>query len=119
MVKNANPETEEEWIDHYKTVTEALKRYGISYRRKLDHEFWKIDSSMTREERKERVLEFWCAGDLVPQNPFLHRSLWGRKRATESFPRLNIKWDRRNPEGYDPEGEDGTILIDLCEEEET
>ena len=112
MVKGAKPETEEEWHDHYKTVTEALKRYGESYRRKMDHDFWRIERSMTREERKERVLEFWRAGDIVPQNPFLHRSLWGRRNDYQS-----VKWDRKKLEGYDPEGEDGTILIDLCEEE--
>ena len=112
MVKGAKPETEEEWRDHYKTVTEALKRYGVSYRRKMDCDFWKIKGPTTREEQMDRVLEFWCAGDIVPQNPFLHRNLWGRKDDKRT-----VKWERNKLEGYDPEGEDGAILMDLCEEE--
>ena len=111
-VKGAKPETEEEWHDHYNTVTEALKRYGKPYRRKMDHDFWRIERSMTREERKERVLEFWHAGDIVPQNPFLHRTLWGRGKGYQS-----VKWDDKNLEVYNQEGEDGMILIDLCEDE--
>ena len=112
MVKGANPKTEAEWDDHYQTVTEALKRYGSSYRRKMDHDFWRIEQTMTPEERKDRVLEYWCAGDIVPQNPFLHRNLWDRKNDYQS-----VGWNRRKLDGYDPNDDGEVILIDLCEEE--
>ena len=67
---------------------------------------------MTPEERKDQVLEFWCAGDIVPQNPFLHRSLWNRKYDYQS-----VGWNRRRLEGYNPDDDGEVILIDLCEEE--
>ena len=79
-------------------------------------ESYEVETSqgtMTREERKDHVLEFWCSGDIVRQNPFLHRNLWGRK---ENWNEVGVKWERKL-EGYDLEGEDGAILMDLCEEE--
>ena len=108
----ANPTTDEEWEDHYQTVTEALKKYGSSYRRKLNHDFWRIERTTTPEERKSKVLEFWSAGDIVPQNPFLHRSLWGRKNDYQS-----VGWNGQGLEGYDPNGEGEVILSDICEKE--
>ena len=39
MVIGAKLEIEEEYRDHYKTVTEALKRYGRSYRHKMENDF--------------------------------------------------------------------------------
>ena len=114
MVKGANPVTEEEWDDHYQTVMESLKRYGSFYRRKMELDFWKIDRTMTPEERKSKVLEYWSCGDITPQNPFLHRSLWGRKQDYQS-----VGWSGRGlDDGYDRDGKGGVILMDLCEEED-
>ena len=80
---------------------------------------------MTPEKRKSKVMEFWNAvchtGD-VTGYPFLHRSLWGRKQ-----PIRGSGSDLEDPdgggydpdcEGYDPDGEDGVILMDLCEEDQ-
>ena len=115
-VKGADPVTKEEWDDHYQTVTEALKRYGSSYKRKMEHDFWRIERTMTPEKRKSKVMEFWSAvchtGDVTHQNPFLHRSLWGRRHDHQP-----VGWSGRGLEGYDRDGEDGVILMDLCEED--
>ena len=68
---------------------------------------------MTQEEMKNHVLEFWSSGDLVRHNPFLNHNLWGRK---ENWNETGVRWERKRGD-YDPEGENGAILMDLCEEE--
>ena len=61
-------------------------------------------------------MEFWKAvchtGDVTGQNPFLHRSLWGRKHDYQP-----VEWSGQGLEGYDRDGEGGVILVDLCEED--
>ena len=116
MVKGAKLDensSNEEYHDHYKTVVEALKKYGRPYRHKMENDFWRIKGKMTQEEMKNHVLEFWSSGDLVRHNPFLNRNLWGR---TENWNETGVKWERKRG-GYDQEGKNGAILMDLCEEE--
>ena len=133
MVKGAKLDensSKEEYYDHYRTVVEALKRYGGPYRRKMENDFWRIEGKVTKEEMKNHVLKFWNSGDIIRHNPFLHRNLWGRK---ENWSETGVKWKRRQRKrggcdqegengvvphgGYDQEGKDGAILVDLCEEE--
>ena len=116
MVKGAKLDensSKEEYHDHYKTVVEALKKYGRPYRRKMENDFWRIERKMTKEEMKSHVLEFWSSGDIIRHNPFLNRNLWGR---TENWNETGVKWERKRG-GYDQEGKNGAILMDLCEEE--
>ena len=74
-------------------------------------------------------MEFWNAvchtGDVTGQNPFLHRSLWGRKHTNQQVRGSggNLEdpgGEEHDPdyEGYDPDGKDGAILMDLCEEDQ-
>ena len=67
-------------------------------------------------------MEFWGAvchtRDVTGQNPYLHRVLWDRKNATQQ---IKLEGDNREDpgdEGYDPDGKDGAILMDLCEEDQ-
>ena len=103
MVKGAKLDensSNEEYHDHYRTVVEALKKYGRPYRHKMENDFWRIKGKMTQEEMKNHVLEFWSSGDLVRHNPFLNRNLWGR---TENWNETGVKWERKRG-GYDQEG---------------
>ena len=77
---------------------------------------------MTPEKRKSKVMEFWNAvshtGNVTGQNPYLHRVLWDRKHTIQQ---IRLQGDNREDpgdEGYDPEGKDGAILMDLCEEDQ-
>ena len=119
-VKGANPVTREEWEDHYQTVVEALRRYGPSYKRKMEHDFWRIERTMTPERRRNKVMEFWNAvshtGKVTGQNPYLHRVLWDRKNNTQKIKVKEDNYVDPGDEGYDPDGKDGAILIDLCDE---
>ena len=121
-VKGANPVTREEWEDHYQTVVEALRRYGPSYKRKMEHDFWRIERTMTPEKRKGKVMEFWNAvshtGKVTGRNPYLHRVLWERKNTTQKIKVEDDDYADPGDEGYDPDGKDGAILMDLCEEDQ-
>ena len=92
---------------------EALKRYGPSYKQKMEHDFWRIEKTMTPERKRNTVMEFWNAvshtGKATGKNPYLHRVLWDRRNDTNGNP---------DDEGYDPDGKDGAILIDLCDEDQ-
>ena len=118
-VKGANPVTREEWEDHYQTVVEALRRYGPSYKRKMEHDFWRIEKTMTPEKRKGKVMEFWNAvshtGKVTGRNPYLHRVLWERKDTTQRIKAEDDDYVDPGNEGYDPDGKDGAILMDLCD----
>ena len=122
-VKGANPVTREEWEDHYQTVIEALKRYGPSYKRKMEHDFWRIEKTMTPEKRKGKVMEFWNAvshtGKVTGRNPYLHRVLWERKDNTQKVKAEDDDYVDPNNEGYDPDGKDGAILVDLRDEDQS
>ena len=76
---------------------------------------------MTPEKKKTKVMEFWNAvfhtGDVTGQNPFLHRSLWGREHTHQQV-RGGGNFEDPGGEGYDPDGKDGAILMDLCEEDQ-
>merc|ERR1711974_440203 len=111
LLKGAIPESVEEVIDHNKAIREELGKPGAVHR--INSQFWKIRGPISREERMERVLDFWRAGDIVPRNPFLHSNLWGVETERE-------KSERRSGieylSGYSESGEDGRILTDLRDE---
>ena len=127
MIKGASPRTEEEWTTHNMKVRETLRRHGTH---KINCDFWRIRGPLSREERMDRVLEFWRAGDIVPRNPFLHKSLRERENKQRSSRDEDLKGYASTGDedlegytptadedlaGYAPTGEDGKILDDICE----
>ena len=127
MIKGASPKTEEEWTAHNLKVREMLRRHGTH---KVNCDFWRIRGPLSREERVDRVLEFWRAGDIVPRNPFLHKSLIKRNIERGSsgdedpecyIPTGDNDLESDTPtagkdlEGYSPTGKDDKILADICE----
>ena len=105
MVKGATPKTEEDWMAHNETVTKVLNRYG-SFKILCDH--WRIRGQITPQQRMERVLQFWSAGDIVPRNPFLNRNFWPK-----GIDQQPSEEDDVNLEGYEPTGENDRILSDI------
>ena len=77
---------------------------------------------MTPEKRKSKVMEFWNAvshtGNVTGRNPYLHRVLWDRKHTNQQVRGSDGNREDPGDEGYDPEGKDGAILMDLCEEDQ-
>ena len=61
-----------------------------------------------RTDRMERVLDFWRAGDIVPRNPFLHSSLWGKSTKKDAS-----RGEDDSLAGYSESGENGRILNDI------
>ena len=111
MIKGASPETEEEWTAHNLRVRDVLRRHGTH---KINCDFWRIRGPLSREERMDRVLEFWRAGDIVPRNPFLHKSLQDRKaiRASSNDGDAN-RYIPTDLEGYSPTEEGDKVLEDI------
>ena len=111
LLKGVTPRTAEDAWEHDKTVREELEKPGVVH--KINSQFWKIRGPISREERMERVLDFWRAGDIVPRNPFLHSNLWGVETKRErSERRSGIEYLA----GYSESGEDGRILADIRDE---
>ena len=100
MVKRPDPSDEKSLALHHKQAWEELKTHGTH---KINCEFWKIRGPISREDRMERVLESWRAGDIVPQNPFLNSNLWKNTSAGTDD----------HLAGYSESGEDGKILSDI------
>ena len=57
-------------------------------------------------------------GKVTGQNPYLHRVLWERKDTTQKKEVEDDDYEGPGEEGYDPDGNDGTILMDLYDEDE-
>ena len=108
IIKGADIRTEEALAEHDKVVWEELRKHGTH---KVNSEFWKIKGPISRKDRMERVLEFWGAGDIVPRNPFLHSSLWGRNAKRDAS-----RGENDSLAGYSESGEDGKILTDIRDE---
>ena len=89
------------------TVRDVLERHG-SY--KITCDYWRIKGPISPQQRMERVLEFWSAGDIVPRNPFLHRSLWSKENRQQS-----AKEEDEHLAGYERTAEDDRILSDIHE----
>ena len=105
MVRRPDLTTEEDLAKHHKQAWEELKIHGTH---KINSEFWKIRGQISREDRMERVLESWRAGDIVPRNPFLNSNLWNRATMERAS-----RGKDDNLAGYSESGEDGRILNDI------
>ena len=58
-------------------------------------------------------------GKVTGRNPYLHRVLWERK---DTIQKTIVEDDGDvdpSNEGYDPDGKDGAILMDLCDEDQS
>ena len=86
----------------------------------MEHDFWRIERTMTPERKRNTVMEFWNAvshtGKATGKNPYLHRVLWDRKNNTQKIKVKEDDYVDPSDKGYDPDGKDGAILIDLCDE---
>ena len=75
---------------------------------------------MTPEKRRGKVMEFWNAvsytGKVTGRNPYLHRVLWDRRDTTQQREARDDDHADPGDEGYDPDGKDGAILMDLYDE---
>lgn len=77
---------------------------------------------MKPEKRKNKVMEFWNAvsntGKVTGRNPYLHRVLWERRDTTQKKKAEEDDYEGPGNEGYDPDGKDGAILMDLYDEDQ-
>ena len=57
-------------------------------------------------------------GKVTSRNPYLHRVLWERRNTIQKIKVEDDDYADPGDKGYDPDGKDGAILMDLCDEDQ-